>query len=561
MNDGELEHQTLSKMHPESSKLLWAGLLVLVGLFLLFAWPSITLLTKIYTTIEGLSHAFMVPLVSGYATYQLWREARYKAFKPSWIGVPLLALGIVVTLFGYWHYIALFKSLFGVAFILCAGLLLCVVGAYIICGGLTTLRVFGFPLIYSIFLVPFPVSVTHFLTMKLRHIVSAISEDILSGLGLMVFREGNVLHLASASLGIADACSGINSFWMLVSGAALMAYIMKLRLNEAVFLSLITLPVSVIMNVARVVVTAFLVSYFGAEFAEGWRHELCGWLSFVGGLVMIMGLGCMFSSQDPTASKRSADTPPEAGLSLDAPPRAKKISLMVGVGLLLSMGAVGNHIIRFHYVIQADQRKSDFRKQLCDFPDQIGFFRKVRDRELEEIFQDVLQADDSLLCYYTNGNNEIIEVRIFYWKPLSARNPGEDLGSRKLAIGAQRHYPDNCFPSWGYQRIREYDDDLKIPGLTRVSASVRLFEKAGRQQCIVFWYRNERDLIPLTSRDSFKRAQELFNSWKQPLVENESQYVVTLIVGVDRSYEAARAIALRFAEDLARILPEYGIEL
>ena len=561
MNAMKIEKTLGNKIHSESSKLFGIGIILLVGLFFLFAWPSITLLAKIYTMIEGFSHAFMVPLVSGFATYQLWKESRHKAFNPSWIGVPLLALGIIVTLFGYWNYIALFKSLFGVAFILCTGLLLCILGFYIICGGLTTLRVFGFPLIYTIFLIPFPVSVTHFLTMGLRQLVSAISEDLLSGLGVLVFREGNVLHLASASLGIEDACSGINSFWMLMAGAALMSYILKLRLIEAVFLCLIALPVSIIMNVLRVVVTAFLVSYFGSEFAEGWRHELCGWLTFVGGLMMIMGLGFLFATEDNPGSEQKENNSPEASPSIDITSPSKKIALMIGVGFLLSIGALGNHFIRSHYVVKVDNQPSDLRKRLSDFPEQIGLFRKVRDREIEEVFRNILKADDYLMRYYINDHDEMVEVRVFYWKPLSAKNPVQDLESSKPAIGAQQHYPDNCFPSWGYERITQFDSELRIPGVTRIPASVRLFEKGGEQQCVLFWYKNERDLMPLLSRDSIKRAQELFNSWKQPLAENESQYVITIIVGVNQSYEKAHATAVQFGKNLARILPEFGIEL
>ena len=96
-----------------------------------FSWPSITLLIKIYTQLEGYSHGLMVPIVWGYATYQLWTKTKHTKLKPSWTGLPVVALGIIVTIFAYWYYISSFKSLRGVALILCMGLLLCVLGFYL----------------------------------------------------------------------------------------------------------------------------------------------------------------------------------------------------------------------------------------------------------------------------------------------------------------------------------------------------------------------------------------------------------------------------------------------
>ena len=283
MNAVEIANCKLKDDNPKSLHFFWGAVLAVIGLFIYFSWPSFTLLAKIYTNIEGYSHAFMVPLVSGYATYQLWREKRNFKVKLSWIGVPIIALGILVTLFAYWYYLSLFKSLYGIAFLLCMGLVISVLGFYLIAGGLAALRVFSFPLIYFFFMIPLPLAITNRLVARLRRTVSAIGEDILGWIGISIFREGNILHLSNVSLGIADACSGINSLWMLMAGAALIAYLIKLKPMEAVFLCLITLPVSVITNALRVVVTAILVTHFGAEFAEGWRHDLTGWFTFVGG--------------------------------------------------------------------------------------------------------------------------------------------------------------------------------------------------------------------------------------------------------------------------------------
>ena len=234
---------------------------------------------------------------------------------------------------------------------------------------------------------------------------------------------------------------------------------------------------------------------------------------------------------------------------------------MVSVSLLLSVGALGNHVIRSRYLSDISEQTAEIRKPLSEFPNQVGSFAKIKDKYLEDIFLDVLKPDDYIMRFYANENRETVEMWVSYWKPLSHRNQMDTPDSTESFSGAQRHYPDNCFPNWGFKRLREYDTDFKISDQSRVPGAVRLFEKAGRQQCVLFWYRNERDLTPLTSRDSLKRAHELFHSWKQPISEHESQFVVTIIVPVTESYEEARKTAFQFADGLAPVLPEFGIDL
>ena len=246
---------------------------------------------------------------------------------------------------------------------------------------------------------------------------------------ITVFREGNIIHLHKASLGIADACCGINSLWMLMAGAALIAYLGKLRPTETVFLCLFSFPTSILMNVIRVVFTAFLVSSFGDEFAAGWRHDLLGWLTFVGGLILIMGFGNLFSSnQGGEKIVRGNDLNSEANQGYGSELRTKKLMLMLSLGIIITIGASGTHIIRDHYVVKSDSQEGNndklstgsgdqIRKPLSDLSDQIGSFHQIAEIKLDEIWVDSINADESLIRVYRNDRNEIVKLRIYYWKP------------------------------------------------------------------------------------------------------------------------------------------------
>lgn len=102
----EFETTGLDDRNSIWSHLFWMGVLSIIGVFLIFTWPSLTLLIMINTELEGYSHAPLIPVVWAYATYQLWGKIKCKELKPSWSGIPVVALGIAVTIFAYCYYIS-----------------------------------------------------------------------------------------------------------------------------------------------------------------------------------------------------------------------------------------------------------------------------------------------------------------------------------------------------------------------------------------------------------------------------------------------------------------------
>ena len=50
--------------------------LLAIGLFLVFAWPALKILGGIYDTEDDYSHGYLVPLISLFAAYQIWSQAK-----------------------------------------------------------------------------------------------------------------------------------------------------------------------------------------------------------------------------------------------------------------------------------------------------------------------------------------------------------------------------------------------------------------------------------------------------------------------------------------------------
>lgn len=517
----------------------------ILGLALaVFAWPSLAVLCDIYNKEDDYSHGLMVPFVSGYFAWQIVREKKME-LKSSWFGIPLIVIGVLVVTLGQWYLIAIYPDGLGVGFLLAIGLILCLAGTTIAFGGIKFLRLLFFPFIYLVFTVPFPKSFTLSLTLWLRNLVSVFSEEIIRAIGITVFREGNVLHLVNASLGVEDACSGIRSFWMLMAGAAALGYVLNMGFFRSVLLCMLTLPVSVAMNVLRVVATGFLVHRAGIQYASGWRHEVCGWVTFGCGLAALIGLASLLSRKLAVPHSGNDGESPRVGALVRNFLAPQRVSILATVVALFSFGASANFIIHNHYQQTVDDAFSD-RKPLAEFPKIVGDFTLAKQRSLLKDHLDLLSPSDYTIVSYQNSAGAKVELRVIYWSPGSRRGKG-------IKKGVRSHFPDVCYPAWGFERIPDFDLELRNEEVTGQGLSARLFSKAGRRESVVFWYKD----VPgkLSNRFAY-----LLQSWKDPSVNKEgAQYVVTIVTDGSDSPDLARRTLLDFANELGQILPEFGI--
>jgi exosortase len=144
-------------------------------------------------------------------------------------------------------------------------------------------------LIFLLMAVPLPTLVVNAVTLPLQLTASRIAEQMLATVGVAVFRDGNVLELPSASLEVAEACSGLRSAVSLGAMSVLLAWTQPSWPRRAA-LVLAALPVAIVMNGLRITATALACEAWGAEAATGAWHTLTGWLTFVASVIVLVML-------------------------------------------------------------------------------------------------------------------------------------------------------------------------------------------------------------------------------------------------------------------------------
>jgi len=159
--------------------------------------------------------------------------------------------------------------------------------------GAVRLRSLAFPLLLLATMVPLPALLYNALSTPLQLFASNAATSLAQGLGVSVYRDGNIINLAGISLGVEEACSGLNSLSAMMVGGLLLGFLHCNRMWSRWLVFLLSIPLAIGMNVLRIAGTAVIADY-QERFALGFYHSFSGWLVFVCGFALLYGFALIF---------------------------------------------------------------------------------------------------------------------------------------------------------------------------------------------------------------------------------------------------------------------------
>ncbi|HEX9593720.1 MAG TPA: exosortase A [bacterium] len=275
MTTSEDTHGRLTPSH-------WAWLAMFCLVVAAAYGPILTGMATDWARDDNYSHGFLVPFVSAYA---LWVHRRWLAelvWRPSWVGLAVILLGVVALVLGEVGAEQFTKR---VSFLIVVG------GGILFLLGMPALRRLSFPYAYLFFMVPLPYIVYDSVAFPLKLMAARVATGVVLAMGIPIYAEGNVIYLESTTLQVADACSGIRSLMSLIALGAAFAYLTQKGAARRWLLTLAAIPIAIFTNMLRIVGTAFLTHYYGVEMAMGFFHEFAGLAVFGTALVMLFALG------------------------------------------------------------------------------------------------------------------------------------------------------------------------------------------------------------------------------------------------------------------------------
>lgn len=312
--------QSLNSTPLSKGALAATGLVAAVAVAVWAYWTTLAGAAQRWAHDPQYSHGYLVP---GFAVLLLWlRRGRLDLDRvgPSWWGVPLLAFGIGLRLFGTYYYYLWLDSI---------SFIPCLLGLFLTLGGWAAIRWAWPSLLFLAFMIPLPHRLSVAMADPLQRIATIASTFCLQTLGLPAVAEGKTILINDATIGIVEACSGLRMLVIFFALSTAVALVIKRPLWEKLLIAFSAVPIALISNVARITVTGFLHEMVSGEVANAVFHDLAGWLMMPLALGMLglelHLLGRLFLAPGtPTLPTHVAPLPPRPTSGPLPPPAAPR---------------------------------------------------------------------------------------------------------------------------------------------------------------------------------------------------------------------------------------------
>lgn len=244
-------------------------------------WPVAIGLVDAWSNDDNYSHGFFIVPLAAYFAWE--RRALFNAapVRPSIAGLALVVLSLMMLVAG---------TLGAELFLSRVSLLGVTAGIVLFLGGWHRLRVLLFPLTFLLLMIPLPALIFNQIAFPLQLLASHVGEYAISSMEIPILREGNVLILATATLEVAEACSGIRSLVSLFTLGIVFGYFADPRAWVRAVIAGSAIPVAILSNGLRVASAGVAAHNFGTAAVEGLFHEFSGWVVFVIAFLMMLAL-------------------------------------------------------------------------------------------------------------------------------------------------------------------------------------------------------------------------------------------------------------------------------
>jgi exosortase D (VPLPA-CTERM-specific) len=448
-----------------------ASVLVLALLGYIYA-DSLAFLFRYWIGSDDYSHGIFVPLISGFLVWQARHRLSHVPRERVWWGVGVIAMGLILYVVGELAtlYVVLHLSLWTV-----------IVGLVIALVGIRGAKAIAFPLGYLLTAVPLPVFFYANLSSQLQLWSSSLGVGFLQLIGVMAFREGNVIDLGPVQLQVVEACSGIRYLLPLTSLALLCAYLFKDTLWKRVVIVLSAVPISILINGFRIGTIGVLVELYGQGAAEGFYHLFEGWVIFMVSFGLLIGeiwvLGRIGSARESwtfrdglTWSNRT--DPDEYESSRETPIRPERTP---GPAYVCSVALIAPFTL-LSAVFANREEMPPPRPAFIDFPMQIDEWQGAP-FALEQQYIDRLRFDDYVLADYRSGGEQAVNFYVAYYR-----------SQRK---GQSAHSPQSCLPGggWEIESLTRTALPFDASSIQPVLANRAVIHKGEQKQVVLYWFK------------------------------------------------------------------------
>ena len=467
---------------------------------------------------EEYGHGYFIPLISLWFLWSRKSALIASIGESSWVGPALIAIATVGLILG---------ELSAIFVLIQFGFLLTIIGLVLSYGGKSLLKVSWLPVAFLIFAIPLPYFVGAQLSWRLQILSSELGVSFLRLLGNSVFLEGNVIDLGVYKLQVVEACSGLRYLYPLLSISFLMAYMYKAALWKRALVFISAIPITIVMNSARIAMVGILVNHWGNNQAEGFLHYFEGWIIFMICLLMLVAEILLL---EKFGQKRgfwqAVDLPVVQAVKPNGTETSPSKPLLVSIAIILASLLAVTVLGGRHEVVPA-------RQKLVTFPTKINAWQAKEER-MDKSVETFLGVDDYLLADYKDPAKGSVNFYVAYYA-----------SQRK---GVSPHSPQVCMPGGGWVISSLNRIAIQVAGKKDFYVNRTMINKDNHRQVVYYWFEQRGRHI----------ANEYLMKWyllKDAIVRNRTDGALVRVTTYLRPSEDESAADTRIQSFLHESLP------
>lgn len=437
---------------------------IVVLLSILFSyWQTLDALTTQWLNNEDFSHGLLIVPISAWLIWRKREEIGRLPIASDWRGIGLFfgAAGLYVV-----------GELGAELFTIRVSMLLFVIASVWTFFGLSLMRCIAFPLAFLFLMLPLPGFIYRNMTFPLQLISSKWSVVLLQWLGVMAYREGNVIDIGFTQLQVVEACNGLRFILPLFTMGVLFSYWESKSWWKRLVLIGATIPIAVLSNVVRIAGTGIISLYWGAKAAEGFFHSFSGWVIFMGcfGVFLLLNQLLGHIGKEEILPLSSGSATGGAGRE----PKKIKIRLLpqlLGVAIVLLTPPLVEFLGHVPPV--------PLKKSLDEFPLSLSGWTGRQTRMPSEIWSQV-GGQAYVMVEYNKEGYSPMEFYAAYYE--SQRKAGDFIHSPKLCLPGAGWFIEN-------NGVRRLKFSGSSPGFgSELAFNELVINKNGFRQMVYYWY-------------------------------------------------------------------------
>lgn len=524
-------------------KRFWQPIIITAAITFLYA-AVLPRLVQAWWTDENYSHGILIPFLIGYL---IWSE------KSRWTKIekrPAFAAGIAFVLSGI--FLLLIGTLGAELFTQRISLVVLLFGIAVYFWGWRVIQFLFVPFVLLLLAIPIPTILFNQIAFPLQLLATDLAVWAIRLFALPVAKLGNVIELLpqgavqAVQFEVVEACSGIRSLMTLMTLALVFAFFTRKNIAfekitfwrnsdfwRALILMLTALPIAVVTNAARIVGTVSTAYFYGKEVADGFLHELSGWLVYLAALALLFTVSLIFDK----CLKLTKTTKNENGKSeLKQAFASFQQFTFSHFGILILILLAGGAFV--HWRESAGEPRVE-RKLLKSFPEKIGAWEKFGDdARFDATVESVLRTDDYLMRdYYVPANGRTANIYVGYY--FTQRT------------GATYHSPRNCLPGSGWTMNEPEMIEIALPNEQKFTANRYILEHDGEKFLMIYWYQGRGRFV------ANEYSDKMLTIWDSVRLRRSDGSLVRVVTNLEKDENAAVKAAVDLSSQLAVNLTEF----